>query len=236
MGFCLLSALLLSAADAGDVDLSKLPRKIAPPKDAKVPKYCCLVFGEKAERIVWLALEGESLFVDRNSDGDFDDADERIVAKTTEEGVVSTFAAGDLSIPKLDPAELTVTVTHLPKEQGGDHYNVRARIRRDGAPSAESDGRYYCLAYEDKEGPLVFAPQLEKAPMLHFGGPWTLMLDIPSSIARGREAEVYLSIGTKGVGPGSLVMVGVEDGVPKSAVPTVRFLHGGPSVSITHRC
>lgn len=236
MGFWLLSALILSFVDAGDLDLSKLPRKIAPPKGAKAPKYCCLVFGEKAERIVWLALDGNTLYVDRNSDGVFESASETIAAKVTEEGVVSTFSAGDLSIPKLDPAELTVTVTHLPKDQGGDHFNVRARIRREGAPSAESDGRYYCFAYEDKEGPLVFSDRLENAPMLHFGGPWTLMLDMPSAIAKSRGAEVYLFVGTKGVGPGSLVMVGVQDGAPKSAVPSVRFLNGGPSVSLAHRC
>jgi hypothetical protein len=231
MTLFLLAGLLLA-----DVDLAKLPRKITPPKDSKAPKYCCLVFGERAERVVWVALAGEALFIDRNSDGDFDDAEEKIAAKKSAEGITSTYLAGDLAIPKLDPAELTVAVTHLPQENGGDTYQVSARIRREGAPSADSDGRFWCYAREDDAGPLKFVEKIEAAPILHFAGPWTLAAQDKYKIARGRSIEMFLCIGTPGVGPGSYISVGTQTGAIKSAIPAIRFLSGGPSVRLMHRC
>jgi hypothetical protein len=233
MGCWLLAALWV--ADAGDVDLAKLPRKIAPPKDANAPKYCCLVFGEKAERTVWLAIDGNALHIDRNSDGDFDDADEKVGAKVTEEGAVATFAAGDLPIPKLDPAELTVRLMKPP--EGKAKIYVSARIRRDGAPSAETDGRYYCYAGPgDAMGGLTFSDVPASAPILHFGGPWKLWLQDKYAIAKGRDVEGYVCVGAQGVGPGSFVSVGVEDGAPEKALPVVKFLPSGPTVRIRHRC
>jgi len=235
MGYVLLPALFLCAFDAGDVDLAKLPRKIALPKGAKAPKYCCLVFGEKAERIVWLALDGRTLYVDRNSDGDFDDAEEKVVAKASEEGSVLQFAAGDLAIPKVDPAELSVRVMKEPGK--GDKITVSVRVRREGAPSAETDGRYFCYAGPtDAGGDLAFADKPGAAPMLHFGGAWTLDFQDKYSVAKGREFEAYLCVGTRGVGTGSYVAVGIQDGAPEKALPVVKFLSGGPSVRILHRC
>ena len=234
MGSSLLAALLLFA-DAGDIDLAKLPRNIAPPKDAKAPKYCCLVFGERAERIVWLALDDKTLYIDRNSDGRFDGPDEKVAAKVTEEGAVLTFEAGDLPISKLDPAEVTLRVTRQPQAQ--DRVNVWVRIRRDGAPSAEPDRRYECFAGpEDREGLLSFAATPTSAPILHFGGPWTLFTQDRYKVAKGRDVECYLCVGTKGLGPGSFVSVGVQDGAPEKAAPVVKFLSGGPSIRIMHRC
>src|SRR5262249_20682043 len=61
---------LLSPAPAAD--LSKIDRSISkePAYQTKSPKYCLLVFGMDANYRVWLVLDGDTLYVDRNGSGD----------------------------------------------------------------------------------------------------------------------------------------------------------------------
>ena len=231
-----MAALLLGLCLSADVDLSKLPRRISPPKDVFSPKYCCLVFGERAERIVWLALAGDALFVDKNSDGDFDDADEKSAAKKGEEKFNSTYLAGDLAIAKLDPAELKVRISPAPKNKPGKLTTVSVRIRREGAFSMDQDGRFYCFANEDDSGRLVFSAKPDDAPIIHFGGPWVLKLREQLSIASGRSAQADVCVSTIGVGPGSTVGVHLEKAAPKSAVPTVRILPHAATAQLNKRC
>jgi hypothetical protein len=69
--FCVLSG---SNGTALASDLSKIDRSIRrEPAYRSTPKYCLLVFGPKAEHRVWLVLDGESLYVDRNGNGDLTD-------------------------------------------------------------------------------------------------------------------------------------------------------------------
>jgi hypothetical protein len=60
-------------------DLSKVDRTIQrEPAYRSTPKYCLLVFGPKAEHRVWLVLDGEFLYVDRNGNGDLTDDGEPV--------------------------------------------------------------------------------------------------------------------------------------------------------------
>lgn len=69
----------LCAMSAGATDLSKIDRSIRrEPVYRSAPAYCLLVFGAKAEHRVWLVLDGETLYVDRNGNGDLTEEDERI--------------------------------------------------------------------------------------------------------------------------------------------------------------
>src|SRR5215510_10605392 len=61
------------------IDLTKVDRTIAKEPAYKTkPKYCLLVFGPKAKTRVWLVLDGDVLYVDRNGNGDLTDANERV--------------------------------------------------------------------------------------------------------------------------------------------------------------
>src|SRR5262245_59373528 len=51
-------------------DLSKVDRRVVEPTYRTKPQYCLLVFGPRAETRVWLVEDGETLYVDRNADGD----------------------------------------------------------------------------------------------------------------------------------------------------------------------
>jgi hypothetical protein len=66
---------------SGAADLSKLDRTIRKePAYQSKPKYCLLVFGPKAQERVWLVLDDDVLYVDRNGNGDLTEVGERIKA------------------------------------------------------------------------------------------------------------------------------------------------------------
>jgi len=74
-GLCLISlASLLGGLSAPAIaaDLTKIDRSIGkePRYQTKAPKYCLLVFGPEAKYRVWLVLDGNTLYVDRNGKGD----------------------------------------------------------------------------------------------------------------------------------------------------------------------
>src|SRR5215470_2192313 len=61
----------IAAATATAADLTKIDRTIAKePVYQNKPKYCLLVFGPEAKTCVWLVLDGNVLYVDRNGNGD----------------------------------------------------------------------------------------------------------------------------------------------------------------------
>ncbi len=52
-----------------------------PVYESETPLYCLLVFGPQAETRVWLVLDGDVLYIDRNGNGDLTDPGERIEAR-----------------------------------------------------------------------------------------------------------------------------------------------------------
>src|SRR5882672_3336831 len=67
------------AHPAGSADLTKIHRTIAKePKYASQPYYALLVFGPEAAKRVWLVLDGDVLYVDRNCNGDLTEKDKRV--------------------------------------------------------------------------------------------------------------------------------------------------------------
>src|SRR5947209_3530652 len=60
-----------------------IDRSIAkePVYQTKAPKYGLLAFGPEAKDRVWLVLDGDTLYVDRNGNGDLTEPGERIAAE-----------------------------------------------------------------------------------------------------------------------------------------------------------
>ena len=74
-----LAALLLGVAPAGAVDYTKIDRTIAKePKYQGKPQYALLVFGPDAKVRVWVVVDGDNLYVDRNANGDLTEDEERL--------------------------------------------------------------------------------------------------------------------------------------------------------------
>jgi hypothetical protein len=83
--FCFLALVicLALAAQARGVDLAKINRSLhkEPTYKSKQPQYCLLVFGPQAKTRVWVVLDGDVLYVDRNGNGDLTDPGERIAGE-----------------------------------------------------------------------------------------------------------------------------------------------------------
>lgn len=75
-----LAGLLLVATPARPVDYAKVDRKLAkePAYHSKTPKYGLLLFGRDAKLRVWLVVDGEAVYLDRNGDGDLTGKGERL--------------------------------------------------------------------------------------------------------------------------------------------------------------
>jgi hypothetical protein len=94
-------------ATASAADLAKVDRSVA--KEAAYqnkPKYCLLVFGPDAKTRVWLVRDGDTLYVDKNGNGDLTDDGERLKPEQPNQGYLlfkgievpdSTFAYTDVS-------------------------------------------------------------------------------------------------------------------------------------------
>src|SRR5262245_41449527 len=70
---------LLSAGTATAVDYDKLERRLVkePAYRTKTPEYALLLFGPEARLAVWVVFDGETVYLDRNGDGDLTAANER---------------------------------------------------------------------------------------------------------------------------------------------------------------
>jgi hypothetical protein len=72
-------ALLVAAAPAPAVDYAKVARTLTrePAYESKAPKYALLLFGPQARVRVWVVLDGNVVYLDRNGDGDLTGKEER---------------------------------------------------------------------------------------------------------------------------------------------------------------
>src|SRR2546426_2605494 len=125
-------------APAQAADLEKTERAIRkePVYQTKDPKYCLLVFGPEAKTRVWLVLDGDTLYVDRNGNGDLTEPDEKVKGKTQGEGErqYTEFEVGDLRDGPHTHRQLTVTVRDLrrmTKEDLDATPELKELIRRD---------------------------------------------------------------------------------------------------------
>jgi hypothetical protein len=69
----------MAAAPALGLDYAKVARTLTrePAYKSKATKYALLLFGPQAKVRVWLVLDGDTVYLDRNGDGDLTDKEER---------------------------------------------------------------------------------------------------------------------------------------------------------------
>lgn len=240
ISLCLLglTASLVSAAD-----LSDIPRRIGKePKYQSQPKYCLLVFGPEAKTRVWLVQDGPVLYVDRNGNGDLTDEGERVAAEKSEyaeEGEFS-FKAGEIRDGDRRHTDLAVFVTKLdniaaqdattkeflrknPKARG---YVVRVALDQPGWKGTGVGGRVEWMTFVlDINGLLRFADKPQDAPIIHFGGPLQVTLFGKQRLMIDRDEDVYLGVGTPGVGPGTTAFIGYEGVMPEKLYPVLEITY-----------
>jgi hypothetical protein len=235
-----------SVSLAGATDLAKIDRTIGKePRYRSKPRYCLLVFGPEARHKVWLVHDGDTLYVDRQGKGDLTRPECRVKGQA-ERNSERLFEAGDLKLGGRRYTDLKVRVQPVKAGVGAAHQDMP--MFRDFL-KAHPDGKLYAVSVEvpfarpfpdlrdrsllkgtrhyageyDAAGVLQFADRSEKAPVIHFGGAWTLSPDGQQKLVRGRNEDLVLKVGTQGHGPGTFACICYDALIPASAKPHVRI-------------
>ena len=209
-------AWLAVAVSASAAELKDVERTIGkePAYQTKSPRYCLLVFGERAQARAWLVLDGDVLYVDRNGSGDLTEAGERVKGQRGPpgQGEEVRFDVGALAAREGVPsgARLEVLLT------GGLTFVY-----------CHAEGRPWQRAVVDRAGNLQFADSPGTAPVLHFNGPLTLAPRFDQPLARGAEpTDLDVMVGTPGLGTGTFVRFSNE-AVAKERHPVAEIVFTG---------
>lgn len=224
----LLAFLAVGALSTRAADLSTIPRQIArEPKYQGAPRYALAVFGPEADFKVWLVMDGDVLYADKNADGDLTEPGEKITP-TEVQYLGPVYKIGDIDAKGKTYADLQLRCPKLKDYKNA--YDELADFRAIVAADAEAPG-YYVTAetppaaplndekgrpvsnitqtagMADADGVLQFAARPGDAPVLHFGGPWEIRPYVGQKLVLGREDEFTAVIGTPGLGPGTLAVI-----------------------------
>jgi hypothetical protein len=239
----LLMLLIVSTAATAAVDLTKIERKIIKePAYRSKPKYCLLVLGPEAKTRVWLVQDGDTLYVDRNGNGDLTEPNEKVAAEKSEDAEegVHAFKAGDLRDGERLHKELIVAVMKFnevmegvdvvqellkknPKARG---YGVLLEMDMPGRKGAATGGRVQQRSfYVDSAGVFQFADRPQDAPILHFGGPWQISLFGRHQLTIDRETDMILGLGSPGLGAGTFAWIDYDNVIPTDKFPTLDIVY-----------
>ena len=248
-----LLSLVLACSLASATDLSKVDRTITkePVYKSKTPKYGLLLFGPEAKDRVWMVLDGDVLYVDRNGNGDLTEAGEVIAAKETKwdpKEYGYTFEVGDLHVGGKIHKGLTVSFPPLARygdnSNFADYVHLKKLLKADPkavgvslAVDVESSrlkgggvgGRLSTQAgWLDDNGILQFAGRPQDAPVIHLDGPiYVTFYGWRPTLRLERENDLVLMVGTPGRGPGTFAMLAYEDTVPQKVYPQVDITFPG---------
>ena len=200
-------------------DLSKIDRTITKePSFRGKPKYCLLVFGPEAKARVWLIVDGGTLYVDRNGNGDLTEKNERIEGQTLFDKKPGSAPqpSGDIfdvdKLIKWNSNDARLMVIRSDKSDDDDVVNVFAgkEALANTAPFAN--------------GVLKFSDRAQDAPVIHFNGPLKMALRAEQALFLSDKPQDFQSmIGTPGLGEGSFAALNIEV-VPKDIHPVAEFV------------
>ncbi len=243
----LAAAVLLLAPLAQAADLAKVERRIArePAYRTRTPKYCLLVFGLDARTRVWLVQDGDTLYVDRNGNGDLTEPGERVEIKQKSD-TYRSFEVGDLTLGGLTHTGLSVTqIKASPESVANDQewqrikksgpepwtWWVRITAQRGGDDKRDLPRKVGYVINGDGAGMLLFADKPQQAPIIHLNGPFTLALqDRKQRLIAGEKTMLQVGVGPQGVGPGTFAFVLYPKTIPEDVYPEaeITFPAGAP--------
>ncbi|SRR5579883_789532 len=211
--FCFLTVVIgLALADqTRAVDLAKIDRssRKEPAYESKQPQYCLLVFGPQAKTRVWVVLDGDVLYLDRNGNGDLTDPGERIAAQEVirnredpEEEVRRHFErncwkAGEEPVLTCGPEVQWFYILQIvPRADWHDQNRVKFWQEKpfDFAVTTKTGGA--------QRAQLRFATSPQEAPILHFDGPRRFVLSDKVGQPRFRPGEscpLFVELHTQGL-------------------------------------
>ncbi len=213
----ILGILLLSAVQAQEeppprsgVDLTRIDRTLQrePAYQSDEALYCLLVFGAEGKTRVWLAVDGETLYVDRNGNGDL-----------TEPGEAVTVKGGSFDAGSIQDADGLSHSVHM--RTGGERARLWVRVK--------GLGKHYVGT--DPAEPLQFAYRPEEAPIVRLGGPLTMRFyNGPPKLSAGDRSRINAMIGSEGLGRGTFAALECRTVLDTRAEPVadIAFPHRDP--------
>jgi hypothetical protein len=206
----LVGAFGLFTPAAWAVDYSKIDRTIKkePAYQSKAPQYALLLFGPEAKLRVWVVLDGDTVYIDRNGDGDLTGKDKRF-AKLDE--------CRDVEIADPD-GKTRYVITAIGVFNDGDPPRRSLDVNVDVKGRAAY--QQYC-GVQMQDGP-------RKAHVAHFhgplaAGPRTINWKLPPQLALhtgDKEEDLFAVVGTMDAEHGCWVVVRSHAG-QQSAFPGV---------------
>ncbi len=238
--------LLASCGSVFAADLSHVDRSIRKePSYVGKPQYCLLVFGAEAKNRVWLVQDGDTLYVDRNGNGDLTEAGKKVTATKRGDGEADgsyEFDVGELSVGGKTHKGLDVMVNPIKTLAANPNImalpQVAATVRKNpdamtGRIAIDVDceslkgggigGRVsYMISLLDSNGVLQLGSKPAEAPIIHLDGPLHITFYmVKPTWTGGRTQDTVLCLGTPGSGPGTFAMVKYEGTVPPGLHPKI---------------
>jgi hypothetical protein len=194
-----------------------------------------MVFGKDASPRVWMVLDGNTLYVDRNGNGDLTETDEKVSLKT----------------PNTDPASFDSV-----EVRAGDNVTRKLDVfvynwlRR---PDEKDRALQPCLTITDGkqrtygvwggwDSSPAWSTRPESAPIFHIGGPLEMGFEQPANLVFTKKADrtldLQVGVGTPGLGKGAFTHLKYwNDAIPEKLQPTALLefpnkVRGGPPVKM----
>jgi hypothetical protein len=230
------------------VDLAGIDRTIRKEPDYQSPsrQYALFVFGPEARVRVWAVIDGDSLYLDRNGNGDLTEAGERLSPiepvlrrpeNRPEAELLQTFNFNTRFGPQgaaergLEGPILSCVpdlywfhvFRYVPREDyvARNVDEKRQLERQHKAPIRVAVGLNNRTSQEVHT---AFGDRPETAPVIHFDGPLILAVvprgQAPFEIVRGQETWMEVRLTTPGI---NAVTVANLDGIPEPACPVAEI-------------
>lgn len=236
----LLAACLPAGASAGPpaLDADRVI-KAQPRYASEQPFYALLALGAAAETRLWIVVDGDDLYVDRNGDRDLVDEGEKVTAVASPDdaaGLVSrsrTWSVPELAVSSrytdLKVRFSLVNPQWSPAAVAGNRRQMRAFMRAvRETPHAQLSNVSVMIDRTREQQSLntTFGTSPETAPIFHMDAPLTLGLVeawAPYELWRERdEQRLAVAVGTPGVGPGSFSFLRYAE-LPADLQPSVEI-------------
>ena len=190
-----------------------LSGKLTEPEYNNTPKYCLLVFGPQADTRVWLVEDGDTLYVDRNANGDLTDSDESVAASDVRD--LRKYRDQKYKVGALLPTSEVKPNTEL-------------ELTRYFSPRREEISYVIKLSVDGKIqhfsgwAPILVAKR-EDATIIHFGGRVVPEAVREKSLKLGEKRQhLHVRFGTPGRGEHSFASLNYET-IPKESHPIARI-------------
>ncbi|MEX0714731.1 MAG: hypothetical protein WD278_20515 [Pirellulales bacterium] len=222
------------------------------------PQYCLLAFGPEERTRVWLVIDGDGLYVDRNGNGDLTEKGERVacgkpIKARDPKGPVSEtrpYDAGDITDSEgrvrykgLRVLQFIANKDFVP--QTAEEKALKALQQKNGY-AAYANVRVTLEGKGVQDGSAEFSSSLQKVPALHFDGALAMNLLIDRSALMCGEREGTLAASIVVSGPRTDPRVSLNhDKIPAKCHPVAEIEFpskepGGKSVAVKvvleHRC